>query len=67
MEEIALAALAEASGKVVKWRRIQAALKLEIDKLYLNAVEENITHASIRLLNLVHIKTCIFYQPELLS
>jgi hypothetical protein len=40
VEEIALAALAEASGKVVKWRRMQAALEHEIDELYANAVEE---------------------------
>jgi hypothetical protein len=40
VEEFALAALAEASGKVVKWRRMHAALKLEIDKLYLDAAEE---------------------------
>ena len=40
VEEIALAALAEASGKVVKCRRMQAALKYEIDKLYLDAAEE---------------------------
>ena len=40
VEEIALAALAQASGKVVKWRRMQAALKREIDKLYADAAEE---------------------------
>ena len=40
VEEIALAALAETSGKVVKFRRMQAALKYEIDKLYLDAAEE---------------------------
>ena len=37
---IALATLAEASGKVEKWRRMQVALKHEIDELYADAVEE---------------------------
>jgi hypothetical protein len=40
VEEIALATLAEASGKVVKLRRMQAALKHEIDELFLDAAEE---------------------------
>jgi predicted HD phosphohydrolase len=39
-EEIALATLAEASDKVVKWRRMQAALKHEIDELYEDVEEE---------------------------
>ena len=37
---IALAALAEASGKVEKWRRMQVVLKHEIVELYADAVEE---------------------------
>ena len=40
MEETALAALADASGKAVKWRRVQAALKYEIDTLYLDLADE---------------------------
>ena len=39
VEETALAALADASGKAVKWRRLQAALKYEIDTLYLDLAE----------------------------
>ena len=39
VEETALAALADASGKAVKWRRLQAALKYEIDTLYLGLAE----------------------------
>ena len=39
VEEIALAVLAEASGKAVKWWRLQAALKYEIDTLYLGMAE----------------------------
>ena len=43
MEESALAALAEASGKVVHWRRMQAAAGREIDELFLDAEEEKET------------------------
>ena len=39
-EEIALAAFAEPSGKVVTWRCMQAVLKHEIDELYEDAEEE---------------------------